>query len=367
MNVFRRFLFSSLASATLVLLMAGTVRAQESMPASAQSDNIQSANAQFADAEEAYQWANYDRAIELFSKVAQNPDVAKEKRRNSLQYLSRAYVAKDMSEKAKQAIKQLVELEPPIIELDPMVEPPPVMEIYYGVRKSSTGSYAISAPDPGINTLAIMDFTNSSVDDHERFDPLNKGFASMMSHYLQGATDLKIVERERIQWLLNELELQREGGTVDPSTAVRTGKLLGAQSVVFGAYSVHGDRLWISARLVKVETGEILLAEQIFGDKDEFFSLIEELSLKTTRAINVSLEETELGGRTETKSLDAMLAYSDGLALLEQDKYREAYEKFLLAQEYDPSYKRAEIKALSLRPLLALNETEAGPDQDPEG
>lgn len=317
---------------------------------------VQAQDAALQQARAAYQSAEYEQAIALFSDVARDEQAAKQTRREALQYLGRAYVARNQEAKAREAIHTLLELEPPLVAFDPDVEPPPLMNLYYQVRKNGSGGYEAEREDPGLRTLAVMDFTNSSVDEHQRFQPLQKGFPSMMIHYLNGATDLKVIERERIQWLLGELELQQQGEIVDQSTAVRTGKLLGAHAVVFGSYTVHRDRMWLSARVVDVETSEVLLAEQIFGDKDKFFELVQKLSLQAARAINVSLDETRLGSRTETRSLDAMLAYSDGLALLEEGAYQAAYEKFLEAQEHDPDYKRAEIKAMSLRPMLAAAE-----------
>jgi hypothetical protein len=107
----------------------------------------------------------------------------------------------------------------------------------------------------------------------------------------------------------------------------------------------------IDARVVKVETGEILLGERVTGEPGEFYDLIDELTTQVTRSLNVEMEETKLGSR-ETKSLDAMMAYSDGLKLLEDGKYRAAYEKFTQATEYDDDFKRAEIKAQSIKPML---------------
>lgn len=331
-------LLGALIGGALMLLGAAPVQAQP---------------AAFQQAQEAYEFAEYEKAIEGFSEVAQDTSVDKEIRREALHYLGRAYIARDKRSEAREAIKSLVQLEPPLVELDPDREPPTIMDLYYEVRQQMQGGYAVEKRDPGLQTLAIMDFTNASVDERERFDSLTKGFPSMMINYMSGATDMKVIERERIQWLLNELELQKKADVVDQSTAVRTGKLLGANAVLFGSYIVHEDQMWLSARLVKVETSEILLAEKIFGEPDEFFELVEDLSLQVTRAINVEMEETELGTDSETRSLDATLAYSDGLVELENGNYRAAYEKFLEAQEYDPNYKRAEIKAESLKPMLA--------------
>jgi TolB-like protein len=309
--------------------------------------------AAFQDAKEAYEFAEFERAITLFSDVAQDTTAAIEYRRESLRYLGRAYIARNKRGEAREALRSLVELEPPIVELDPDREPPTIMDLYYEVRKQVAGSYQVERRDPGLQTIAILDFTNSSVDERERYDSLTKGFPSMMVNYMNGATDLKVIERERLQWLLKELDLQRRADVVDQSTAVRMGKLMGASTMLFGSYIVHEDRMWLSARLVKVETSEVLLTERLFGEPDEFFDLVEKLSLAVTRAINVEMEETELGTGSETRSLDAMMAYSDGLVELEQGNYRAAYEQFLKAKEYDPNYERAQIKMESLKPMLA--------------
>ncbi len=314
------------------------------LPARAQDQEV------LQEAIDAYQMAEYDRAIAGFSGLVEDASADKTVKKEALQYLGRAYVAKRAFEDARLTIDRLLDLEPPLVDLDPDIEPPPLMKLYYEVRRDYTG-YEVERPDPGMTTLAVMDFTNASVDEKERFDPMQQGFASMMINYLQGATNLEVVERERIQWLLEELELQRDPGLVDQGSAVRTGKLLGATAVLFGAFTVHGRDMWISARLVKVETGEILLAEQIFGKKDDFFDLVEDLSEQVADAIDVEMAGQGEGG--QTRSLDAVLAYSQGLGLLEEEKYQQAYDKFIEALEYDPNYVRARQKAESLRPLLS--------------
>lgn len=311
--------------------------------------------ATFEKAQEAYRFGEYETAVDLFSEVAQNSAIDKDIRREALHYLGRSFIARDKRDQAREAIRTLLELEPPLVELDPNVEPPPIMDLYYEVRKEMEG-YAVQKADSGLQTLAIMDFSNSSVDEKERFDPLQKGFPAMMINYMSGATDLKVIERERIQWLLNELELQRQGDIVDQSTAVRTGKVLGANAVVFGSYTVHEDQMLLTARVVKVETSEIMLSEQAMGEPDEFFDLVKDLSMQITRAINVELEEDQLGAG-QTNSLDAMMAYSDGLDELEDGNYRAAYEQFLRAAELDPNYRQAELKAQSLHPMLASAST----------
>ena len=301
-----------------------------------------------------YQSADFDGAITQFAHLAGDSTLDKPIRKQALQYLGRAYVAKRMEDEARGAIQELLELEPPIVELDPDVEPPPLMNLYYEVRKEFEGDYTVERADPGLQTIAIIDFNNNSItSDQAQLEPLGRGLSSLMINHLNGSTDLKVVERERLQWLLSELDLQ-QSGRVDQETAVRAGKLLGATTVLLGDFMKMDRRnMVVNVRLVKVETGEILITDQVRGRADRFYEMAEELSLEVARAINAHVETTSIGARGETRSLDAMLSYSEGLALLEQKDYRAAYEKFLEALEYDSSYKRAQLKADSIRPLLS--------------
>jgi TolB-like protein len=326
-----------MAFVVAALVSLGTVA-----PASAQQQTLN-------EAKEAYQFAEFDRAADLFSSVANDDLASVDAREEAYRYLGRIYVARDQHDKARTAITQLLALDPPP-EMDSNLEPPPVMSIYWDVQREQQG-YSVQQ-GPGLKTLAVMDFTNNSVDERERFEGLSKGLPTMMINNLNGATDLRVVERERVQWLLDELELQRDGSVVDQSTAVQAGKLLGVNAVVFGSMIVFEDEMSLTARVVEVETGEVLLGEQIRGKSNDFFELINELSTKVATAMNVEMEDRTQTGATDTKSLDAMMAYSDGLDLLEDGRYTDAHEKFLEALEYDESFDLARIKAESIRPLV---------------
>lgn len=300
-------------------------------------------------AKEAYQFADYEKATELFSNVAGNTEVDEETRRTALRYLARAHVAQNQTEEAKQAIERLVGMEPPSVEMNPDVEPPAIMDLYYEVRKEASGGYEVQ--QPGLQTLAVMDFSNNSITNRDQWSGLQNGVPSMMINFLNGGVDLKVIERERIEWILDELEMQ-QSDAVDQSTAVETGQVLGASAVVFGSYIVNDGEMILSARVVDVETSEVLLGEDVRGEPDNFYSLAQDLSNQIARAINVEMDETEVGAR-QTKSLDAMMAYSDGLEQMEDGNYLSAYKSFRTALRHDSSFSRARQKAESLRPMMA--------------
>jgi len=94
----------------------------------------------------------------------------------------------------------------------------------------------------------------------------------------------------------------------------------------------------------------------VFGEPGQFFELVEELSTKVTRAVNVELEDTETGKKAETRSLDARIAYSDGLVALDNGNYQAAYDYFQEALEHDPDYELAQTKANSIQPMIAAEE-----------
>lgn len=299
-----------------------------------------------------YNAAEFGRAIELLDDVTARPGIDPVTRREALEYLARAYTAERRFDDARRALDELLENEPPLVELDPEVENPRLVRLYYEARRDHQG-YAVERADPGLQTLAVMDFANHSISEHATYDPLQEGFASLMGHYLGGATGLKVVERERIRWLLDELALQRDSAVVDQESAVRAGKVLGAHAVLFGSYLVHGKTMRLGVRLVKVETGEVLLSEHLFGKPADFFELIERLSLEIAGAINTSLDRAGVEERRDTDSLDAMLAYSEGLRLVEEERFEDARARFEQALAHDPTYTRAERRIASLRPLLA--------------
>ncbi len=305
-----------------------------------------------ADAVAAYDSADFDRALELFNAIAADETMSRDETMTAFHYLGRIFAARRMEDEALGAIRSLLELEPPVVSLDPDMEPPPLIHAYYEARKEQ-GGYGVNSYDGQIRTIAVIDFTNGSFGPNASdYEPLSRGLAATMINQLGSATNLRVVERERLQWLLSELDLQQDAGRVNQATAVRMGELLGAQSVLIGSFIVNGKDMMLSTRMVSVETGELLTGEQVEGKVDKVFGLLRELSQKTAEAINATLEEDSSEGGDDSGSLDAMMSYSEALELLEQGDYQAAHAKFLEALDHDPEYDVAGRRAQSLIGML---------------
>ena len=332
-----RFLLIILISVLFCLLSSSALYAQDS------------SKEMLEKAEQYYKSAKFDNAIEILETLSKNTSVDAEIRKEAFRFLGRAYSAKGLYDKAKESIAQLLELEPPMVVFNPDYEPPVFMKLYYETRKEYMGSYNVERLDPGMKTMAIIDFKNRSVDKKLQYDPMEQGFAEMMINRLNNSTNLKVIERERIQWILNEIKLQNQ---YDMEGSVRLGKQLGVQTVMLGSFIILGDEIWLGARLVKVETSEILLTDEVKGDLDDFFDLVDKLGQQIAEKINVTLNEETAEQTSEAPSLDAILAYSVGLSFLEKEDYKNAYAKFEEALKIDPSYEKAKLKAQSIAPLL---------------
>jgi TolB-like protein len=163
---------------------------------------------------------------------------------------------------------------------------------------------SLIAQDKGPKTIAVLYFENNSVVDKEKLDPLKKGLADMLITEFSKIKGIKVVERQRIQSVVEELNLG-ETDLVDKSTSQKMGKLLGAKILMFGGFSnLFGDKLRIDVRLVATETGVTLQAEEETGDLDEFLTLLKSLVKKITTDMEVKLtseEESRLEASSEGK------------------------------------------------------------------
>ncbi len=139
-----------------------------------------------------------------------------------------------------------------------------------------------------------------------------------------------------IQSLLKEVALS-QSGSVDEATAVRVGKMLGAQAISFGSFMVLGEGVRIDVRIIKVETSELIMAESVTGSSSNFIGLEQQLAGKIARSLRVALPpETVSGG----SNIEAALYFSRGVEALDKGNRAEAKQLFDKSISLDPSYRK---------------------------
>jgi TolB-like protein len=182
--------------------------------------------------------------------------------------------------------------------------------------------------------LAVLYFDNNT--GKPTLDVLRKGFADMMVTDLSAVRQLQVVEREKLQKLLDELKLQ-QSRYFDPKTIQRLGQGMGAQFAVTGSILAVDPSLRIDVRLVEIATSQVLLAEKVTGQKNQLFDLQQKLVGRFVKALLPRLEQLPRP-RSRAPDVDTLLSYSKGIDLADQGKLQEASDQLAAVVSQAPTF-----------------------------
>tara|TARA_B100000073_G_scaffold347452_1_gene361855 strand:- start:1272 stop:2432 length:1161 start_codon:yes stop_codon:yes gene_type:complete len=191
-------------------------------------------------------------------------------------------------------------------------------------------------------TIAILYFDNSS--NNSNLDALKKGLADMLISDLSNLNMLQVVEREKLEEVLAELSLSNTKN-FDSGTQQKIGKLLGAETILFGSFFEMFGQFRIDAKIVKTETGEILKAEGVNGVTSDFMKMEKQLVWKIAKGLDIRFSEKEEATimASEEVTYQATLAYAQGLELYDKGEKSEALNKFNEALKLSPNFQRAQL------------------------
>lgn len=128
--------------------------------------------------------------------------------------------------------------------------------------------------------VVVFTFDNNSIGkDRADYDNLSKGVQDLLITDLASNPKIRLVDRARIQELLQEQNLVKSGA-VDPTTAIRLGKMLGAQYAITGGFlaDTRSGNAVLTGRTIDMESSQIGNAEKITGHTDDVLGLISQLS-----------------------------------------------------------------------------------------
>jgi TolB-like protein len=203
---------------------------------------------------------------------------------------------------------------------------------------------ALPAQDtrPGI---AVLPFENggSYGQDKENFEALQKGIPGMIISELGQNPAARVVDRDNIQSLLSEQDLGKDG-RVDAATAAKIGKLVGARYMITGTFVDLYGRFRTDARIVDVETSEIIKTVKSEGKREELFKLIQGLSEKLMAETKLPPLPTEVSRAVKARNVptEALTYYSRALLYQDRGDKTRAAEFFRKAIDTFPNYAEAQ-------------------------
>jgi tetratricopeptide (TPR) repeat protein len=181
----------------------------------------------------------------------------------------------------------------------------------------------------------------------QKYSALGQGLSEMMTIDLGHVKKLRLVERMRVEELMNELKFSATSA-VDPSTAPRLGKFLAAGRIVGGRYDVSADKtLRLDVASLDVGKGKTPSSETQSDDLTNLFKVQKEMVFRVVKDMGITLTREEISAieTIPTKNLQAFFAYSVGLEKEGQGDFESAGVYFKQASALDPSFAPAKAKA----------------------
>jgi TolB-like protein len=181
---------------------------------------------------------------------------------------------------------------------------------------------------------------------------------------LKDVTGLRVIERGEIDQVLVEQKLQATRVEMDPSSTVRVGKLLGATLIVTGAYQRAASSVRLTARFVRVETGEVVGTAKVDGAAADFLTLQDRVTAELLRSGGFAPAQVSrfvARPRKPVKSWKTIELYGDAVAEPDEEKRVPLLQAAL---NEDPSFEYAarDLDALEAR-LRAYDRKERAAEQ----
>jgi TolB-like protein len=185
-------------------------------------------------------------------------------------------------------------------------------------------------------TVAVMPFKDLSGAKGQ----IGEAIRETVTTDLRDVGGLRVIERGNIDKVLAEQNLQGSKTDLDPLSTVKVGKLLGASLIVAGAYQKASANVRLTARFVKVETGEIIGTAKVDGHQTDFLKLQDQITSELLKSAGPSIDQKTVERfakrtRPKVKSWHTIELYGDAVVEKDDNKKRDILK---LALNEDPGF-----------------------------
>lgn len=137
--------------------------------------------------------------------------------------------------------------------------------------------------------VVVYTFTNSSIGAGANdFNGIATGVQDLLITDMASNAKIRLVDRSRIADVLQEQNMVK-ANQIDPQTAVRLGKIMGAQYAIVGGFLSDGKgKAVLTGRTIDIETTQIGNPQKIEGSSDDVLGMIAQLSSKLSSSMNLA-------------------------------------------------------------------------------
>mgnify|MGYP000097200160 FL=1 len=147
-----------------------------------------------------------------------------------------------------------------------------------------------NVPDENIG-VAVLSFETTEGRTEAR--DLGEAAAILINQNLISVPNISVVEREKLEDIIEEIGLSQTGLTSDE---IEVGNLLNVQFLIAGAVADLGNRFLLAARFINVETGNVLQSASVEIPSNSFLSISSELVMIKKYPITAAFRSMILPG-----------------------------------------------------------------------
>lgn len=193
--------------------------------------------------------------------------------------------------------------------------------------------------------LAVLPFENggSFGGQQDDYDALRRGIAGIMIADLSGNQAVRLVDRAETQRILDEQDLAASG-RLDEATAIRVGRLVGARYMITGTFIDLYGEFRLDARLINVETGEIMKVvrnDPQYKDVKQLYRIIQSAADRLMAGTTLSALPAAAAPQAREVPTEALTLYSRALLYEDRGDRQRAIEFYEKALDRFPEFTEA--------------------------
>jgi TolB-like protein len=165
------------------------------------------------------------------------------------------------------------------------------------------------AAGPAVAVMPFKDLSGSR-------NAVGEAIRETVTSDLKEVPGLRVIERAAIDKIILEQNLAAKKFELTDIASVRVGTLVGASLLVTGAYQQAASNVRITARFVKVETGEIAGSAKVDGRAADFLQLQDRVTVALLQSAGIEKKHQQKfaeRARPKLKSLKPLEIYGDAV------------------------------------------------------